>query len=148
MHILIIPSERFVTPEEPLGGIFQRDQARILRKAGLKVGIIAPSPRSLRWLRVRLRGWPRGIEIAEDEGIPVYRCQSWRWIPGRVPYFTWWQFLHLGKKLFSLYVRDHGMPDFWWPIFRNLLPYRDSRAMLGNLPLSFMVFSGIFVTIQ
>lgn len=111
MHILIIPSERFVTPEEPLGGIFQRDQARALKRAGLKVGIIAPTARSLRWLMVRRRGWPRGIEATEDEGIPVYRCQMWRWMPGRVPYLAVLLPLSIGKRLFEKYVSDHGMPD-------------------------------------
>jgi len=111
MHVLIIPSERYVPPEEPLAGIFQRDQARALKRAGLKIGIIAPTPRSLRLLRTRLRGWPRGIEIVEDEGIPVYRCQTWQWIPGRVPYFGMQLILSIGKRLFALYVRDHGRPD-------------------------------------
>lgn len=111
MHILIIPSERFVVPEEPLAGIFQRDQAQALKRAGLKVGVIAPTPRSLRWLRVGWRGWPRGIEVVEDEGIPVYRSQTWRWIPGRVPYLGGQLIVSVGKKLFSRYVGDHGMPD-------------------------------------
>jgi len=111
MHVLIIPSERYVPPEEPLAGIFQRDQARALKRAGLKIGIIAPTPRSLRLLRTRFRGWPRGIEIVEDEGIPVYRCQTWQWIPGRVPYLGMQLILSIGKRLFALYVRDHGWPD-------------------------------------
>ena len=38
---------------------------------------------------------------------------------------------------------------FLWAIFRSLLPYRhDSRAIVGILLLSFMVFSGITITIQ
>jgi glycosyltransferase involved in cell wall biosynthesis len=111
MHVLIIPSERYLSPEEPLSGIFQRDQARALKRAGLKVGIVAPAHRSLRWLRVRVRGWPRGIEIVEDEGIPVYRSQAWRWIPGRVPYLGGQLILSVGKKLFTLYVHDNGLPD-------------------------------------
>lgn len=111
MHVLIVPSERFVTEEEPLGGIFQRDQARALKRAGLKVGIIAPTPRSLRWLSVRPRGWPRGIEIKEEDGIPVYRCQMWRYIPGRVPYLGAVLPHVVGKRLFEMYTKDHGMPD-------------------------------------
>lgn len=111
MHILFIPSGRFITFEEPLAGIFQRDQAQALKRAGLKVGIAAPNPRSLRWLMVQHRGWPRGIEVIEDEGVPVYRCQTWRWIPGRVPYLGAQQIIISGKKLFSRYVSDHGIPD-------------------------------------
>ena len=111
MHVLIIPSERYVPPEEPLAGIFQRDQALALKRAGLKIGVVAPTPRSLRWLRARIRGWPRGIEKVKDEGVPVYRCQTWQWIPGRVPYLGMQLILNIGKRLFALYIRDHGKPD-------------------------------------
>jgi len=111
LHVLIIPSERFVPAEEPMAGIFQRDQARALKKAGLKVGILAPTPRSLRWLMVRSRGWARGFEIKVDDGISVYCYQSWRWIPGRVPYLSIIQPIIIGKRLFIRYISDHGMPD-------------------------------------
>jgi glycosyltransferase involved in cell wall biosynthesis len=111
MHVLIIPSERYVTEEQSLGGIFQRDQARALKRSGLKIGVIAPTPRSLRWLRMRLSGWSRGIEIEEDSGVPIYRCQNWSWIPGRVPYLWMRLIINFGKKLFRLYIHDHGMPD-------------------------------------
>ena len=119
MHVLIIPSERFVSAEEPLAGIFQRDQARALKKAGLKVGILAPTPRSLRWLMVRSRGWARGFEIKVDDGISVYCYQSWRWVPGRVPYLSIIQPIIIGKRLFIRYISDHGNQG---QAFKDLFP--------------------------
>ncbi|MCW5913714.1 MAG: glycosyltransferase [Chitinophagaceae bacterium] len=41
MHILIIPSEEFVPDNAPLAGIFQYDQACILRNAGHRVSVIS-----------------------------------------------------------------------------------------------------------
>lgn len=43
MHILIIPSERFVPDDEPGAGIFQYHQARIIADAGHKVGVVSIS---------------------------------------------------------------------------------------------------------
>lgn len=111
MHILIIPSERYVTPEEPLAGIFQHQQAHALNRTGLEVGLVAPMPRSLCLLRLRITGWPRGIEFRNDEGIPTYRYQGWRWIPGRVPYLSSSFYILLGQKLFEKYAAMHGLPD-------------------------------------
>jgi len=44
MHILILPSEYFITKESPTAGIFQFDQAKIFIKKGNKVGVIAVKP--------------------------------------------------------------------------------------------------------
>ncbi|MBN1251711.1 MAG: glycosyltransferase [Bacteroidales bacterium] len=43
MHILIIPSEQYIPDENSLQGIFQRDQALILKSKGFKIGIISVS---------------------------------------------------------------------------------------------------------
>ncbi len=44
MHILILPSEYFVTKEHPTAGIFQFDQAKIFIEKGNKVGVLAAKP--------------------------------------------------------------------------------------------------------
>ncbi len=111
MHVVIIPSERYGCPDEPLAGIFQRDQAIALRQAGLRVGVVAPAARSLRHFGLGLRRGPRRMEMAEEDGIPVYRYQGWRWIPGRIPYLGNRFFLSLGQRIFARYVKDHGPPD-------------------------------------
>jgi len=43
MHILIIPSEQYVPQERPLEGIFQKDQAEILKENKHKIGVISVS---------------------------------------------------------------------------------------------------------
>lgn len=111
MRVLIIPSERYLSLEEPLAGIFQRQQAHALRRAGLKVGVIAPMPRSLRLMRLRLKGWPKGIEWVDDEGIPTCIYQGWGWVPGRVPYLSIHFYVSLGTRLFKEYVLRYGLPD-------------------------------------
>ncbi len=111
MHVLIIPSERYVTQEEPFGGIFQYHQAHALKRAGLQVGVIAPAPRSLRLLKKGITKWTTGIEFEDDQGIPVYRYQGWDWITGKLPYLTPKFRLQIGRRLFRKYIAEHGMPD-------------------------------------
>ena len=41
MHVLILPSEEFLPPENPLDGIFQYHQATILQTTGYDIGIIS-----------------------------------------------------------------------------------------------------------
>jgi glycosyltransferase involved in cell wall biosynthesis len=111
VHILIIPSERYVPKENPLGGIFQYDQAHALQRAGLRIGVIAYEPRSLRFLKERITGWNTGFEFENDQGIPVYRYQGWSWVTGRMPYLTLWVRLAIGRALYNKYVAAHGIPD-------------------------------------
>ncbi len=111
MHVLVIPSERYVPKEKPLAGIFQYDQAHALKRAGVQVGVVAPMPRSLRLMKQGIRKWPKGIEIADDQGIPTYRYQGWNWAPGKAPLLFSRFFLSVGKRLFRRYVRDHGLPQ-------------------------------------
>lgn len=111
MHILIIPSGRYVTQEEPLAGIFQHDQAHALKRAGIQVGVVAPLPRSLRLMNQGIKGWPKGIEVSDEDGVPVYRYQGWGWIPGRVPFLSSQFYLRLGQQMFKRYVADRGAPD-------------------------------------
>lgn len=109
MHVLIVPSEHFVTSGYPLGGIFQFHQANALRAAGLKVGVIAPGVISPRFA---LRRYPyRRFERVND--YPVLRHyvrryfpQRWRGYKTQIPLFR-----ELGKKLFDQYIRREGVPD-------------------------------------
>jgi glycosyltransferase involved in cell wall biosynthesis len=109
MHVLIIPSEHFVTPEYPTGGIFQLDQARALRAAGHKVGVINPGVISPRFL-LKSYAYPRHEVIA---GIPVYRRYErklglQRMTSARTLVETRER---LGKELFDEYVSAHGKPE-------------------------------------
>jgi len=111
MHILIIPSERYIPQEKLTAGIFQHDQAHALKRAGLQIGVIAPAPRSLRLFKKRLNGWPSGIEFSNKDGVPVYRYKGWGWIPGRTPYLSGKFYTNIGKRLIKKYINEQGMPD-------------------------------------
>lgn len=110
MHVLVVPSERYVPKDDPLKGIFQRDQARALRKGGVRVGVISPQLRSLRMFR---KGWmetPGGYKVEDDQGIPVFTYHSWDWIP-YLRYGKRWLWLRVGMALFKKYVSQEGNPD-------------------------------------
>lgn len=111
MHVLIIPPDRYVSEDKKQGSIFQYDQAHALRRAGLKVGVIAPAPRSLRNFKIRSDQWPSGIQLENDQGVPVYRWQGWGWTAGRVPYLTTWLWNRVGLALYHRYTTEQGMPD-------------------------------------
>lgn len=118
MHVLIIPFARYAIPfaqcagdENSLEGIFEYYQAHALQRAGLQVGVVAPTPRSLRSWKRGIIDWAGGIEFEEDKGIPTYRYQGWDWVTGRIPYLTTWFRLEIGKSLFKRYIAVHGMPD-------------------------------------
>lgn len=90
-------------------GIFQQDQARALSRAGHRIGILAPAPRSLRLLKKRFLGWPSGVEIGKEEKVSVYKHHTWCWFPRT--YRSCRQFLRIGLELYHRYVETEGVPD-------------------------------------
>jgi glycosyltransferase involved in cell wall biosynthesis len=109
MHILIIPSEHYITSWSPLGGIFQRDLARALRDSKLQVGIISVG----KFPGFKLfRDW-KYIEFEYNEEIPIFR----HFIECPIPYR--YDYLFLLSQLFSKkvndlydkYVNQFGKPD-------------------------------------
>lgn len=110
MHILIIPSEQYVPPDNPLAGIFQHHQAHALKRAGYKVGVISPHLRSLGMRINKLFGWQNGIKFEGEQGISVYRYYGWLWTPyiRRGGGLLW---LRAGMILFKKYIEEHGVPD-------------------------------------
>jgi glycosyltransferase involved in cell wall biosynthesis len=109
MHILIIPSEHYIPIENPLQGIFQQHQAHALARAGFQVGVISPILRSLRLLKHRWRGWPRGIQAEADQGVAVLRHFGWQ-IP-RLSHLILHQWLQVGELLIKEYIKNNGQPD-------------------------------------
>ena len=109
MHILIIPSEHFITSWSPLGGVFQLDLARALRRQGVQVGVISVG---------KFPGFKlvRGAQYAKREfikEIPVFR----RYIEFPLPY-RFDSLLLLGRlysefanDLYDCYVSEFGRPD-------------------------------------
>jgi glycosyltransferase involved in cell wall biosynthesis len=111
VHVLIIPSSRYVAPESPLDGVFQRDQVHALAHAGVRVGVIAPKPRSLRALKGGAGSRHPGRELTQGDAVPVYRFPGRVWIPERTPVVFGRVFVHIGRSLFDRYVEKHGVPD-------------------------------------
>lgn len=109
MHILILPSEEYVPLDNPLAGIFQRDQALALQHAGHQVGILSTQIRSLAALKNPVKAH-EGMVMDLDEGIPVLRWQGVYWIPKAARYklHSW---LRGGLKLAAEYIRNYGIPD-------------------------------------
>lgn len=103
-----------MSPEQPLGGIFQYHQVQALKTAGLRVGVIAPLGRAVRNIRVfpgvasSINGC---VRRAYDNGVPTLRFDGLRWLPGRLPYVVHHHFLSRGLRLFQSYVAEHGLPD-------------------------------------
>ncbi len=108
MHILIIPSW-YPRPDNPIRGIFFREQAEALSNAGYQVGVIAPPQlRSLRLLRRSLTGWPHRVACQVENGIPVYRYHGWA-LP-RMRRGNRYLWMRAGQVLFRRYVAEHGTP--------------------------------------
>lgn len=109
MHILIVPSW-YVTEYDTVRGQFFRQQALALKRSGLQVGVIAPTFRSLRLMRQGIAGWPMGLHVQDDQGIPTYRHYNWAWLSklGRLHHDNW---IRTGRRLFDRYVADWGFPD-------------------------------------
>jgi glycosyltransferase involved in cell wall biosynthesis len=108
-HVLIVPTEHYVTERYPLGGIFQYQQAVALHRAGFHLGVVGVGVITPRFL---LRTYPYE-EFERGSGFPVYRRYVRRLIPHR-----WWSapraialYRKLGLDLYARYVRAHGKPD-------------------------------------
>ncbi len=109
MHVLIIPSEHFLTSLSPFAGIFQLQQANALHDKGFQVGVIAPGVITPRFL-FRRYGYS---EYEALNGYPVYRRYVRKLYPQRmVPVGKSISFYKkLGLELYRLYKKEIGKPD-------------------------------------
>jgi|SRR5690554_367628 len=108
MHILLLPSWYPKNPTD-VGGVFFRDQALALHQHGHRVGVIAPSLRSLRTLGQR-RTEAALPDCENDNGILTYRKEVVALFP-RLPYGTYWSFKCAARALLNRYVKENGRPD-------------------------------------
>jgi glycosyltransferase involved in cell wall biosynthesis len=109
MHILVIPSEHFVTPRSPLGGIFQSEQAMALSNNGHKVGVISVGYISLRHFA---SSYP--YEKRENKGsLAIYRKYKRSIFLERFinPVINVERHLRLFKGLYYSYEAEFGKPD-------------------------------------
>lgn len=110
MHVLIIPSEHFVTSLYPLGGIFQYQQANSLHRAGVKVGVVSPGLVPIRFL-FRRNAY---AQLDVTGGYPVLRRYERRLTPARwlnVSPIAVGFYQRLGLSLYEEYVARYGTPD-------------------------------------
>lgn len=108
MHILILPSWYPKTSND-VGGVFFRDQALALRRYGHKVGVIAPTMRSLRTLS-KAQLSERLPRFESDDAIATYRRELFAALP-RIPYGNYYLFKRAAKELLKRYISENGKPD-------------------------------------
>lgn len=109
MHVLIIPSEHFVTKKAPLGGIFQYDQALALSKAGHQVGVISVGLHNFRNI---LESYPYARE-QNEKNLNIYRRYKKSYLPQRFfsPEIVEKRNIELFLEIFESYLKRHGRPD-------------------------------------
>ncbi len=108
MHILIIPSW-YPSTEQPLAGIFFKEQALALRKAGHKVGVIYPFLQTYRSLSRKNFSTLFKITEKNDFGTHLYKYNAFDWL-----ILKRWSIqlsISAGIKLFRRYQQDNGLPD-------------------------------------
>ena len=109
MHILIIPSEHFVTEKSPFASIFQYEQAKALTKVGHSVGVVSVGFITLRYL---FNKYPYK-KFEQINNINIYRKYKRLLFVHRFIPFLYLNFKY--KKLFKNevknYIKKHGKPD-------------------------------------
>ena len=110
MHILIIPSERYLPTDEPLSGIFQSDQAFALQRAGARIGILSVELQSLYLLKMLIQEWVAGQSVSVEDGIKVYRHFGW-FLTQFLPRSNMKKYLYAGIRLYDRYLSEQGAPN-------------------------------------
>ncbi|MEH7235747.1 glycosyltransferase [Bacillus sp. JJ1562] len=108
MKIVIVPSW-YPTENNPLNGIFFKEQAKALQKAGHDVTVLYPEVWTTRMLKTSKA--KKGISIELEDGVKTYRLRGYNLIPGRVPFATAKVFYSRLETLYKLYVEKEGKPD-------------------------------------
>jgi glycosyltransferase involved in cell wall biosynthesis len=109
MHVLIIPSEHFLTKKLPLAGIFQFEQASALIRSGFDVGILSVG---FIGLRNAFSMYPYNRHEYINKLI-VYRSYIRNYIPFRIfPYeYVENKCVNLFIRDFDKYIETNGVPD-------------------------------------
>jgi len=108
-HVLFLPSF-YVDPEKPVLGIFFKEQAQAVRKAGLKVGVAYVEPRRLRALRFGTLKENHGqITSGEEDGLPTLRLRGWNPLLQTVAGGLVWALAT--RFLVGQYVKRFGRPE-------------------------------------
>ncbi len=109
MHILIIPSEHFITQTQPLGGIFQYHQAKALSSTGYQVGVLSVGYITPRYLSSKY------IYKKEEKigSINIKRNYKQLYFPHRYMPFKILKnnYIEMADKLYKEYIKEFGIPD-------------------------------------
>lgn len=108
MKIAIIPSW-YPTKNEPINGIFFKEQAKALQSHGHEVVVLYPEIWTMRML-TQSKG-KTGIQIGYEDGILTYRNKGYNILPGRIPYSTANLYFNKVKKLFHTLLETGWEPD-------------------------------------
>ena len=134
MHIIILPSEYFVTKKHPTAGIFQFDQAKIFIEKGNAVGVLAVKPyftvkeyiRGLKTIFVSRFGFgnalkriiyllfpvPFALNEENLNGINVFRFQgSYGLIRTQDSAGRLEKWKKMGDYAMARYIKKYGRPD-------------------------------------
>ncbi|WP_201523461.1 glycosyltransferase [Aliarcobacter butzleri] len=108
-HILIIPSEHFITQNQPLGGIFQYHQAKALSNAGNRIGVLSVGYITPRYL-INKYSYKKEEKIND---INIKRNYKQLYFPHRYIPFKILKnnYIQMADKLYSKYIEEFGMPD-------------------------------------
>ena len=109
MHVLIIPSEHFVTDTQPLGGIFQYHQAKALSHAGHKVGVLSVGYITPRYL-ISGYAYKKNERL---EHINIKRAYKQLFFPHRIiPHkILKKMYIRIADGLCNEYIKEYGKPD-------------------------------------
>ncbi|MEH7504221.1 glycosyltransferase [Neobacillus drentensis] len=107
MKVIIVPSW-YPTEENPINGIFFKEQARAIKKFGYEVTVLYPE---IRTIRMYSNDWEKGIKIKVEDGLTTYRYKGYNFIPARIPFATAFIYYRMLKNLYNEMVKREGKPD-------------------------------------
>jgi glycosyltransferase involved in cell wall biosynthesis len=126
MFVLIV-SRGYPTPDNPLMGIFETDQAKALQSYGHRVILVSVDLRSLRRKR------KLGFQHFFSDGLEIY---NFSFPLGRVPKRL---LLYAGifsiRKLYSQIIQQYGSPDMIHAHFTEIAAIASSLKEKYNIPL-------------
>jgi len=109
MHILVIPSW-YPTKNNPIFGIFFKEQAMALKEFGHNVGVIYPKRLSLRKFKPGRNILFRKIIKQNEAGIITIRSVAWRLFL-KLDHANMRFLIKDGLYLYSKYEEEYGKPD-------------------------------------
>ncbi|WP_281974575.1 glycosyltransferase family 4 protein [Halobacillus litoralis] len=107
MHVLIVPSW-YPVRDNPIRGVFFKEQALALQKNGFKVTVAFPEIWSIKSIGKNKE--TKGFHLNVEDGIRTYRYKSYNYFP-RVPHVQGRLYLNFLRKLYNHVVENEGKPD-------------------------------------